>query len=313
MRINNKELKNNLVFAPMAGVSDVGMRFLCSYYGADATFTEMLSAMAMEHNSSKNRLLTLTTDAEKIKVAQIFGKSPEIMAKVVNDESLEKFDAIDINMGCPAPKIIKNGEGSALMKNPLLASKIIKSCVNSSKKPVSVKMRLGFDKIVATDFAKMCEDSGASFITVHGRTQSQLFSGSVNYEEIAKVKSAVKIPVIGNGDVVDRESYLKMLGTGVDAVMVGRGAQGKPWIFSVLQGKELKINPYEVAKKHVEILRNYFDEKWLKLYMRKHFLWYLSGVKCANENRIKIATSNDIEKSLAVLKSIFCDNDFENN
>ena len=313
MRINNKELKNNLVFAPMAGVSDVGMRFLCSYYGADATFTEMLSAMAMEHNSSKNRLLTLTTDAEKIKVAQIFGKSPEIMAKIVNDESLEKFDAIDINMGCPAPKIIKNGEGSALMKNPLLASKIIKSCVNSSKKPVSVKMRLGFDKIVATDFAKMCEDSGASFITVHGRTQSQLFSGSVNYEEIAKVKSAVKIPVIGNGDVVDRESYLKMLGTGVDAVMVGRGAQGKPWIFSVLQGKELKINPYEVAKKHVEILRNYFDEKWLKLYMRKHFLWYLSGVKCASEQRVKIATSNDIEKSLAVLKSIFCDNDFENN
>ena len=163
MKINGKELKNNLIFAPLAGVSDVGMRLLCSEFGADATFTEMLSARAMHHNPKKTKLLTLTTDAEKIKVAQIFGKEPELMGRISACEVLKKFDAIDINMGCPAPKIVKNGEGSSLMKDPLLASKIISECVKQSNKPVSVKMRLGFDKICACEFAKMCEESGASF------------------------------------------------------------------------------------------------------------------------------------------------------
>lgn len=305
MKIGDKELENNLVFAPLAGVSDVGMRFLCSYYGADATFTEMLSARAMDHNPKKTRLLTLTTDEEKIKVAQIFGKEPDVMGKVAGCDILKKFDCIDINMGCPAPKIIKNGEGSALMKNPLLASEIIKKSVQSSNKPVSVKMRLGFDKDVSVDFARMCEESGASFITVHGRKQTDLFSGTVNYEAIAKVKSSVKIPVIGNGDVVDKATYLKMLETGVDGVMIGRGAQGKPWIFSELTDRPVEINRYEVAKKHVEILREYFDEKWIRLYMRKHFLWYISGIEGAAKYRLELATSNDVDKSLEIMKEIF--------
>lgn len=306
MKINNKELENNIVFAPLAGVSDVGMRFLCSEFGADATYTEMLSARAMDHNPKKTGLLCLTTDAEKIKIAQIFGKEPDIMGKVANSKILEKFDAIDINMGCPAPKIVKNGEGSALMKSPLLASKIIEECVKSGK-DVSIKMRLGFDKINACEFAKMCEESGAKFITVHGRTQQQLFSGKVNYEEIAKVKDCVKIPVIGNGDIVDKESYQLMLDTGVDAVMVGRGAQGRPWIFSQLIGKDVKVNPYEVAKKHVEILRQYFDEKWIRLYMRKHFLWYVNSFEGASKYRLQIATSNDVDYSLNLIKEIFRD------
>lgn len=305
MKIADKTLENNLVLAPLAGVSDVGMRFLCSEFGADATFTEMLSARAMWHNPKKTEFLTLSTDAEKIKMAQIFGKEPEIMAKACQNKMLEKFDGFDINMGCPAPKIVKNGEGSALMKDPLLASKIISACVESTQKPVSVKMRLGFDKNIGVEFAKMCEESGASFITVHGRTQEELFSGNVHLEEIAKIKASVKIPVIGNGDVVDIESYKRMLSTGVDAVMIGRGAQGKPWIFEELQGKKVNVNPYEIAKKHVEILRKYFDEKFLTLYMRKHFLWYISGVKLASKYRLSIATSDSVDKSLEILKEIF--------
>ena len=305
MKIGNKELKNNLVFAPLAGVSDVGMRFLCSHYGADATFTEMLSARAMDHNPKKTGLLTLTTDEEKIKVAQIFGKEVDVMSKVAGGEILRKFDGIDINMGCPAPKIVKNGEGSALMKDIVLASKIISGCVKATDKPISVKMRLGFDKDVSVEFARMCEESGASFITVHGRKQSDLFSGRVNYDAIARVKNSVKIPVVGNGDVVDMESYKRMLETGVDGVMIGRGAQGRPWIFSELLGKDIEINRYEVAKKHVEILRTYFDEKWIRLYMRKHFLWYISGVEGASKYRLELATSNDIDQSLEILRQIF--------
>ncbi len=305
MKIGDKELENNIVLAPLAGVSDVGMRFLCSHYGADATFTEMLSARAMDHNPKKTKLLTLTTDEEKVKIAQIFGKEPNVMAKVAGCEILKNFDGIDINMGCPAPKIVKNGEGSALMKNPLIASEIIKACVNATDKPVSVKMRLGFDRDISLDFARMCEESGANFITVHGRKQTDLFSGKVNYEAIAKIKAAVKIPVIGNGDVVDKATYKMMLETGVDGVMIGRGAQGKPWIFAELLGKDVEINRYEVAKKHVEILRQYFDEKWIRLYMRKHFLWYISGVEGASKYRLELATSNDVDKSLEIMKKIF--------
>ena len=305
MKIGDKKLENNLVLAPLAGVSDVGMRFLCSKYGASATFTEMLSARAMLHNPKKTEYLILTTDQEKVKIAQIFGKEPEIMATTCQNKLLEKFDGIDINMGCPAPKIVKNGEGSALMKDPLLASKIISACKNASYKPISVKMRLGFDKNIGVEFAKMCEESGADFISVHGRTQEELFSGNVNLEEIAKIKASVKIPVIGNGDVVDKETYEKMLSTGVDAVMVGRGAQGKPWIFSELLGKEVKENPYQIAKQHVEILRQYFDEKFLTLYMRKHFLWYVSGVNLASKLRLTLATSQSVDESLSLLKQIF--------
>ena len=305
MKIGDKELENNIVLAPLAGVSDVGMRFLCSHYGADATFTEMLSARAMDHNPKKTKLLTLTTDEEKVKIAQIFGKEPNVMAKVAGCEILKNFDGIDGNMGCPAPKIVKNGEGSALMKNPLIASEIIKACVNATDKPVSVKMRLGFDRDISLDFARMCEESGANFITVHGRKHTDLFSGKVNYEAIAKIKAAVKIPVIGNGDVVDKATYKMMLETGVDGVMIGRGAQGKPWIFAELLGKDVEINRYEVAKKHVEILRQYFDEKWIRLYMRKHFLWYISGVEGASKYRLELATSNDVDKSLEIMKKIF--------
>ena len=304
MKIGQKETLNDLFLAPMAGVSDIGFRFLCSKYGASVTETEMLSARAMLHERKKTDLMTRTTDMEKIKVAQVFGKEKEVLAHVLTFPVLEKFDAFDINMGCPAPKIIRNGEGSALMKDFSLASEIIKECKKVANKPLSVKFRLGFDKIVASDFARMCEESGADYIAVHGRTTLQGYSGKANYEEIAKVKASVNIPVIGNGDVVDTKSYKEMKATGVDGIMIGRGAQGNPWLFSKLLGKRPKINKFEDIKKHIEILRENFDEKWIRLYIRKHFLWYMSGIKDASKYRLQIATSDSVDKSLEILKQL---------
>lgn len=304
MKIGDKETQNNLFLAPMAGVTDIGFRYLCSKYGASVTFTEMLSARAMLHERKKTDLMTRTTDMEKIIIAQVFGKEKDVVSQVLTYPVLQKFDGFDINMGCPAPKIIKNGEGSALMKDFKLASEIIKGCKKATTKPVSVKFRLGFDKIVATDFAKMCEESGADFITVHGRTTLQGYSGKANYEEIAKVKASVKIPVIGNGDVVDMKSYKEMLACGVDGVMIGRGAQGNPWLFSKLLGKRPRIDKFEDIKKHIELLRENFDEKWIRLYIRKHLLWYMSGVKNASRYRLQIATSDNVDKSLEILKEL---------
>lgn len=302
MKIGTKESENNLFLAPMAGVTDIGFRYLCSKYGASVTFTEMLSARAMKHERKKTDLMTRTTEMEKIIIAQVFGKEKDVLSEVLKYPVLDKFDGYDINMGCPAPKIIKNGEGSALMKDFSLASGIISECKKATSKPVSVKFRLGFDKIVATDFARMCEESGADFITVHGRTTLQGYSGEANLEEIAKVKASVKIPVVGNGDVCDEKSYRNMLKTGVDAVMIGRGAQGNPWLFAKLLGKEEHFNKFDDIKKHVELLRENYDEKWIRLYMRKHFLWYISGIKDACKHRLEIATSDSVDKSLEILK-----------
>lgn len=304
MKIGNIDFGKGLVLAPMAGVSDVGFREVCSVLGADATYSEMLSCRAMLHNPKKTELMTITSPYEKIKVAQIFGHESDIMAKAVQNPILEKYDIIDINMGCPAPKIVKNGEGSALMKDMVKASEIISSCVKSARVPVSVKFRLGYSSDISTEFGRMCEESGASFITLHGRTSEQGYSGKADLEAIARLKASVKIPVIGNGDVVDEESYQRMLETGVDGVMIGRGAQGRPWIFTELQGKEFEGDKFEIIKRHVEVLQRFYDEAWLTLYLRKHFLWYASGVEGASKVRLELATSDSVEKSLDILKEL---------
>ena len=227
--------------------------------GASLTVTEMVSAKALMYESAKTYDLLQTFEGEKPVAVQIFGREPEIMALACKNPALDKFDIIDINMGCPAPKIVKNGEGSALMKEFDLAKDIIKACVNATKKPVTVKFRLGFeeDNIVAVEFAKMCEESGASAITVHGRTREQFYSGKVNYEAIKAIKQAVKIPVIGNGDITDKESLKRMLATGVDAVMIGRGAIGNPWIFKELLGEPYIKDKLNIIKKQIEYLIQY--------------------------------------------------------
>lgn len=306
MKVQNLDFSDNpILLAPMAGVTDVGFRALASSFGADATVTEMLSARAMAHNPKKTEFLTLTTSEEKIKIAQVFGHEEDYMAKAVQSPLLEKFDMFDINMGCPAPKIVKNGEGSALMDNLPLASKLITAVKSSTTKPVSVKFRKGKSTENYVEFGRMCQDCGADFVTFHARTVEQGYSGKADYEAIATLKAKLSIPVLGNGDVVDLASLQKMKETGVDGVMIGRGSMGRPWLFAQLKQNDMPIDKYKVVEKHIEILRQHFDENWLKLYIRKHFLWYACDLPLSTELRLKLATCNDIDECLSLLKKAF--------
>ncbi|MGN1201123.1 MAG: tRNA dihydrouridine synthase [Candidatus Caccovivens sp.] len=303
------DFKSKPIFlAPMAGVTDVGFRAVCSCFGADGTVTEMLSARAMKHNPKKTEYLTLTTDEEKYKIAQVFGHEPEFLADAIQNPLLEKFDSFDINMGCPAPKIVKNGEGSALMDNPILASKIISTVKNNTTKPVSVKFRKGKSQENFLEFARVCEEAGADFVTFHARTVAQGYSGHADYEAIASVKAKLHIPVIGNGDVVDKASLQEMLSTGVDGVMVGRGSCGSPWIFSELKNLPIEVKKIDVVKCHIEILRQHFDENWLVLYMRKHLLWYAKDLTNSSNIRLQLATCDNLCKAVELLERSFNEN-----
>lgn len=306
MKIKNLDFSENPLFlAPMAGVTDVGFRYLCSKFGADATVTEMLSARAMAHNPHKTGFLTLTSDAEKIKIAQIFGHEDDYLKKAVQNPILAKFDSFDINMGCPAPKIVKNGEGSALMDNLPLAEKIIKAVKSATDKPVSVKFRKGKSTENYVEFGRMCQEAGADFVTFHARTVAQGYSGRADYDAIANLKAKLDIPVVGNGDVFDKLSLDLIKKTGVDGVMIGRGAMGRPWMFAELKGQQAKIDRYEVVKKHVEILREHFDESWIKLYIRKHLLWYSKDLPLSSSLRLKLSTCENVDECLEMLKNAF--------
>ncbi len=305
MKIKDIEV-GNLFLAPMAGVSDVGFRKVCKMLGADLTYVEMINVNALLHENEHTKKLLETADNENIKVVQIFGHDPEVMAKAVASPLLEKFDIIDINFGCPAPKIVKNGDGSALLKHLDKIAQICKSCTDATSKPITAKIRIGFDanENNAIEVAKVCEQNGISAITVHGRTRAQMYSGTVDYETIKKVKQAVKIPVIGNGDVVDEKSYKNMLDTGVDGVMIGRGALGRPWIFSELRGKSVD-NKFDIIKCHVDTLRKYYSDDELCVTLRKHFLWYINGIPRAAKYRLMLATTKNLDESLDILKKIY--------
>lgn len=290
------------ILAPMAGVTDVGFRAVASSFGADATVTEMLSVRAMAHNPKKTGFMTLTTADEKVKIAQIFGHEEEYMKQAVQSPLLEKFDSFDINMGCPAPKIVKNGEGGALMDNLPLASRLISSTKSATNRALSVKFRKGNKTENFLEFARMCEESGADFVTFHARTVGQGYSGHADYDAIATVASKLKIPVIGNGDVVDEKSLKDMKATGVKGVMIGRGAMGRPWIFDELKGNHPKVDKFQTLLRHISILREHFEENWLKLYIRKHLLWYTKDIPLSASLRLKLATCDDIDECLNILK-----------
>lgn len=312
MKIGNIEFKNNLILAPMAGVTDVAFRSICVDLGADAGVTEMISAKALSYNNEKTEDLLLTAPNEKIKIVQIFGHEPRIMANICASKYLEKFDIIDINMGCPAPKIVNNGDGSALMKNMALSREIIESCVQATSKPITVKFRSGFDKnnINAIKFAKMCEDAGASAITIHGRTRDQMYSGKVDLDIIRAVKSAVKIPVIASGDIVDlktlqhNKEYTKC-----DAYMIGRGSLGSPEVFAELTGVDNSMNRFDIVKKHVDLLREYYPERFINGHIRKHFLWYLKGYHNASEIKVQVSTEPNIDKVLEIMREFMSKNE----
>lgn len=308
MKIKNIEFKNNLILAPMANVTDVAFRSLAVESGADAGVTELISAKAITYNNKKTTEMLFTADNETIKIAQIFGKEPDVMAEAVQSDYLKPFDIIDINMGCPAPKIIKNGEGSALLKDIKLAEDIIKACVQATDKPITVKFRSGWDQnsIVAVEFAKMCERAGASAITIHARTTDQGYGGNADWDIIKAVKESVKIPVIGNGDVVDRESYLKMLEyTGCDAVMVGRATMGRPYLFKELLGEKEERNQLYFIKKHIELLGKFYPSRFVVKHMRKHILWYLKSIKNATKLKAEIVQELDLNKVMEKLEQVF--------
>lgn len=311
MKIGNIQFENNLILAPMAGVTDVAFRSIAISFGADAGVTEMVSAKALSYDNEKTEDLLKTAPNEKIKIVQIFGHEPKVMAEICASKYLSKFDIIDINMGCPAPKIVSNGDGSALMKNMALSREIIEACVNATSKPITVKFRSGFDgeNINAVEFARMCESAGASAITIHGRTRDMMYSGNVDLDIIRKVKESVNIPVIASGDIVDRESLERTSEyTHCDGYMIGRGALGSPEIFARLTGNDEEISRYDIVERHVKLLREYFPERFVNGHIRKHLLWYLKGYAGASSIKVQVSTEPSIDKVLEIMKKFMLEN-----
>lgn len=307
MRIGNVELKNNLLLAPMAGYTDVGFRKVCKDFGCALTYTEMVSAKALVYDSKKTQELLYTEQEESPKAVQLFGHEPEIFVEALKNGCLDKFDIIDINMGCPAPKIVKNKEGSFLLTDIKLATKIAQECVKNTTKPVTVKMRLGFNNDnVALQFAKSFEDVGVSAVAIHGRTRDQMYSGNANYEEIAKVKSALSIPVIANGDIVDLESFNKIKNvTNADFFMIGRGVIGNPKIFADILHNGLNKTKLECITEHINILKKYYNEKFIVLNMRKHLACYLKGMGLTSSKKLELMQINDLNSLLDMCNEIF--------
>ena len=315
LKIGNVELENNLILAPMAGVTDLPFRLLCKEQGAALCCMEMVSAKGIYYNNKNTESLLTVDERERPVSLQLFGSDPDIMAAMAARIEHRNFDILDINMGCPVPKVVNNGDGSALMKNPKLAGEIIEKMVKAIKKPVTVKIRKGFDDdhINAVEMAHIAQESGAAAVAVHGRTREQFYSGKADWSIIADVKSAVSIPVIGNGDILDAKDVIAMSEqTGCDGFMIGRGAQGNPWIFHQIlhyfeTGEMIGKPPMEEmvktmlrhAKLQIEFKGDYLGIRE----MRKHAAWYTAGYKGASKLRGRI---NDVE-SYDELEQLFED------
>ncbi len=307
MKIGNVEIKNNVFLAPMAGITDLAYRSICKEFGAGLVYTEMISAKGIYYNDEKTKLLTQIDEKERPVAIQIFGSDADIMANVAKRMS-EKADIIDINMGCPAPKVIKNDDGSKLMLNPVLIDEITYKVVKSSTVPVTVKIRKGWndENVNAVEIAKILEKNGVSAVAVHGRTREQFYSGIADWDIIKKVKESVNIPVIGNGDIIDIDSANKMIEyTGCDAIMVGRAALGKPWIFKeIIEQKKIDMKQeelYKIIKKHYDLLSELKGEYIAVREMRKHISWYIKGLPLATQIRNQINMLESKEEVLELL------------
>lgn len=317
LRIGNVEIETPVFLAPMAGVTDLPYRILVKEMGCGLVYTEMISAKGLYYDNDKTSRLLDIDEKEQPVSLQIFGSEPEIMAKIAGQLNDLPFQILDINMGCPTPKITKNGDGSALMKKPRLAGEIIRAVVRSSKKPVTIKIRKGWDDdlINAVEMAIIAQEAGAKAIAIHGRTREQYYSGKADWDIIREVKKEVKIPVIGNGDVCSPENAKHMMEyTGCDAIMIGRAAQGNPWIFKGIihylkTGEKLPLpSNQEILSmiiRHMEMLINYKGEKIAIREMRKHIAWYTKGLdnatklrreinKCENQSQVKTLLFNYI-------------------
>ncbi len=313
MKIGNVDFNNNIFLAPMAGVTDMVFRVLCKKQGCGLTYTEMVSSKGLHYKSDNTAILLEIAEEEKPAAVQIFGSEPDIVAEAARQAEAAGAAIIDINMGCPTPKIVKNGDGSALMKRPDIAAKIIRSTVRAVKVPVTIKIRKGWDKnsINAVEIASVAAAEGAAAVAVHGRTREQYYSGTADWEIIRQVKNAINIPVIGNGDILKPGDAKEMLGkTGCDAVMIGRGAQGNPWIFKrtveyLTTGRLLPEPSYEQRVEaiimHMDMVTDLKGESIGVREMRKHTACYLKGMPGSAKVKDEIFRISDCTRVKKIL------------
>ena len=314
MKIGNIELQNNVALAPLAGVTDLPFRLLCREQGCGLACTEMVSAKAIFYHNKNTAQLIATRPEEAPLAVQLFGSDPAIMAEMAALLADGPYDIIDVNMGCPVPKVVKNGEGSALMRNPRLAAEIIRAMVSRVKKPVTVKFRKGFNdqEVNAVDFAKCMEDAGAAAVAVHGRTREQYYRGKADWDIIRQVKEAVNIPVFGNGDIFQPEDAVRMLReTGCDGVMIARGAKGNPWIFRrtvhlIRTGEQLPLPTKGEVKamiqRHAAMLAEFKGELTAMREMRSHVAWYTAGFPNSAALRNEVSQVETMEELMGLLE-----------
>ena len=314
MKIGNVNLDNEVFLSPMAGVTDLPFRLICKEKGCGMLYTEMINAKALCYDDENTKKMLKIEDEEHPIAVQIFGSDPEYMGKAAAIMNQYPNEILDINMGCPAPKVIKNGDGSALMRNPKLAAEVLKAVVKNSEKPVTLKIRKGWDddSVNAVEIAKIAEECGISALAIHGRTREQFYSGKADWDIIAEIKQSINIPVIGNGDVFEVQDAVNMLEkTKCDAIMIGRGAQGNPWIFKrinhYMRTGEILPEPtleekITTAIKHMNLAVAEHGDYVAVREMRKHIGWYLKGLKNSARYRDQINKITDYKEVISMLE-----------